>query len=54
MATFFMFKENYPTLDAVAVVVIILRRDTKHVGTPNQDSDRVAQLGWHVGFPDLS
>lgn len=29
-----MFKENYQTLDDVAEMVIILRRDTKHVGMP--------------------
>ena len=50
MAMFFMFKKNYQTLYDVAVMVIVLRRDTKHVGTPKQNNDRVAS----VGVPNLS
>lgn len=38
-----MFKENYQTLYDVAVMVIVLRRDTKHVGTPKQNNYR----DWH-------
>lgn len=50
MAMFFVFKENYQTLYNVAVMVIILRCDTKHVDIPKQNNDRVAS----VGVPNLS